>query len=81
MPLLERDVVEQHAGFEIVGAVENDVDAVGQLADIRVIDVGHQRLDRDLRIDLSQLGRRGDRLGQVRRRHPPRRTGLAAASC
>ena len=30
-----------------------------------VIDVGHERLDRDLRVDLAQLVGRGDGLGQL----------------
>ncbi len=64
-PALQGDVVEQHAGFEIVGAVEDHVDALGQIHDVGVIDVGDQRLDRDLRVDFSQLGRRGNGLGQA----------------
>ena len=41
--------------FEVVGAVDDHIDAIGQCADVAGIDVGDERLDRDLRVDGPQL--------------------------
>ena len=62
---LQCNVVEQHARFEVVGAVEDDVDAVGQFHDVGIVDVGYQRLDGDLGIDFGELRGGGNRLGQL----------------
>ena len=52
-----------------------------QLLDVRVVDVGDERLDRDLGVDLPQLVRRGDRLGQSGRHVVLVVTAPAAAGC
>ena len=62
---LDGRVVEQEPRLEIVGAIDQAIDAVQQPLDVRVIDIGDDRFDFDLGIDLRQpiLGR--DRLGQA----------------
>src|SRR5262249_4609183 len=64
---LHRGVVDQVADLEIVGAVEDQISILHQLDDVGAIDVGDDRLDSDLGVDLPQLASRGLRLGQVRR--------------
>ena len=44
-PELHRRVVDEKPRLEIVGPVEDHVDAVAKPLDVRRIDVGHDRLD------------------------------------
>ena len=43
---LHRRVVDQVAGLEVVGAVEDQVGVADEVEDVRVVDVGDDRLDR-----------------------------------
>ena len=62
---LDRDIVDEIADLEVVGAVENDVGVLRQLQDIGPVDVGDDRLDGDGGVDRTQLARGRLRLGQV----------------
>ena len=63
---LRRRVVQKKARFEIVGAVDDEVDAVAQARDVVGPDIGDDRFDLDLGIDGAELFGGGDRFGQVR---------------
>ena len=65
LPVGHGVVVEQIARLEVVRAVDDQVDVVGQRANVRGRDVGDDRLDGDGRVDLAQPPRRGDGLGQL----------------
>ena len=62
---LHRRVVDQVAGLEVVGAVEDQVGVADQVEDVGVVDVGDDRLDRRSAVDLPELPRGGLGLGQV----------------
>jgi hypothetical protein len=64
-PAHDRRIVDQKPCLEIVRAVDDHVHAIAELLDVRVIDVGHDRLDRDQGVCLAQLFGRRDRLGQL----------------
>ena len=62
---LHRRVVDQVAGLEVVGPVEDQVGVGDEVEDVGVVDVGDDRLDRHRRVDLPELPRGGLGLGQV----------------
>ena len=64
-PELHRRVVDQEPRLEIVGPVEDHVDAIAKPFDVRRIDVGHHRLDGHGGIDPSQFFGRGHGLRQA----------------
>ena len=62
---LDRDVVDQVAGFEIVGAVENQVGVADEIDRVGVIEVRDDGLDLDRAVDQPELPRGGLGLGEI----------------
>src|SRR5690348_4109574 len=62
--MLHGKIVEQVSGFEIVGAVEDEVCCREQGFGIGGIEVGDLRFNGDIRIECLDLSRGGKRLGQ-----------------
>ena len=62
---LDRGVVDQVAGLEVVGAVQDQVGVAHQVEDVGVVDVGDDRLDLDRAVDQPQLPRGGLGLGEI----------------
>ena len=64
-PKLHRDIVQQVACFEVVGSIEDHIEAGKQLFSPLAIDVRDDALDSHVRIDELELAFRGYRFGQV----------------
>ncbi len=62
---LDGQVVDEEAGFEVVGAVEEELGAVGEAFDVGVVDVEDVGLDGDARIDAAEFFGGGDGLGAL----------------
>ena len=65
--VLDARIVDEEARLEIVRPVKHEVRARDQLFDILCVDIGHDALDLDRRVDAAQFLRGGNRLG-----HPAR---------
>ena len=63
--MLDRVVVEQEPRLKIVGAVDDHVDALGQLGQVRVVHVSNDRFDHDRGIYPTEFLGRGDRFGKL----------------
>ena len=68
--MLDAQVVEQEAGLEVVGAIQDDIGAAELLAEQQPLgvggaEIGHQRTDADVGVDLGQPGLGGFGLGQT----------------
>ena len=61
----ERRIVDQETDFKIVRAVEYQIGPFSKLQDVRVIDVGHDGLNGDLRVDAAEFVGRGNGLGDT----------------
>ena len=67
--LLDAEVVEQVAGFEVVGGVEDDVDGLGvageQLGDVAGDEVGDVSVDGDGGVEARDVAASGGGLGKA----------------
>lgn len=61
---LDGEIVDQETGFEIVGAVENDVEALEQFGGVFRIEIGDDSLDGNGGIDGFELAFGGDGFGE-----------------
>ena len=62
--VLDGEVVEEVAGFEVVGAVEDDVGAGDQCCDVGGDEVGDMRGDLDAGVDAGEVAASGFGLGE-----------------
>ena len=58
-------VVDEVANFEVVGAIEDDVDPFEQLANVRVGHIGHDGIEMGGRVDCRKMRCGGHRLRRV----------------
>src|SRR5207302_6185261 len=58
------NVVDQEAGFEIVCAVEKQIDAIEEFLRVARAEIGDNPFDGNGRIDGAKLALGGDRLGE-----------------
>jgi hypothetical protein len=61
---LDGEIVDQEAGFEVVGAVKNNVETVQQIGDVLRIEIGDQAFDGNGGIDGFELALGGDGFGE-----------------
>lgn len=61
----ECEIVEEEAGFEVVGAVEDEIDVLGEAQNIFGGDVGDDGFDADGGVDAGEFIRGGDGLGEL----------------
>ena len=64
-PAFQGDIVDQIANLKVVRAVENQIDIVSELPDIRKVSILHKRFDFDFRIHLAQPIRGTDGFGKM----------------
>jgi hypothetical protein len=61
---LDGEIVDEEAGFEIVGAVENDVEALQQIGGVLRIEIGDETFDGNGGIDGFELALGGNGFGE-----------------
>jgi hypothetical protein len=61
----ECGVVDEVAGFEVIGAIKDELGVLGELSDVGEVEVGDDGFDEDFGVDASESVVGGDCFGEV----------------